>query len=108
MQYHTLVQMARELRLAGFADALELHANNPSIEELPFTERLGMLFLAERERRHANQIERLLRDAKLKFAAVPEEINMSPDRGLKPASMRELYKGDWINKGLNIVISGAT
>lgn len=108
MQYHTLVQMARELRLAGFADALELHANNPSIEELPFTERLGMLFLAEREKRHTSQIERLLRDAKFKLTAVPEEINMSPDRGLKPASMRELYKGDWINKGVNIVISGAT
>lgn len=108
MQYHTLVQMARELRLAGFADALELHANNPSIEDLEFTERLGMLFLAERERRHTNQIERLLRDAKLKLTALPEEVNMAPERGLKPANIRELYKGDWIKKGLNIVISGAT
>lgn len=108
MQHHTLIQMARELRLAGFADALELHANNPSIDGLPFTERLGMLFLAEREKRHANQIERLLRDAKLKLTALPEDLNMSPERGLSPANMRELYKGDWIGKGWNIVISGET
>ncbi|MEP4309659.1 MAG: hypothetical protein ABJ364_07920 [Lentilitoribacter sp.] len=27
MQGHTLIEMARELRLAGFADALELHAD---------------------------------------------------------------------------------
>lgn len=108
MQPHTLIQMARELRLAGFADALELHANNPSIQELPFTERLGMLFLAEREKRHANLIERLLRDAKLKLTALPEEINISPERGLNPANMRELYKGNWIAKNWNIVISGET
>lgn len=108
MQHHTLVQMARELRLAGFADALEMHANNPSIKELPFTERLGMLFLAEREKRQANLIDRLLRDAKLKLTALPEEANMSPVRGLKPANIKELYKGDWITKGWNIIISGET
>lgn len=108
MQNQTLIEMARELRLAGFADALELHSDNPSIDQLPFSERLGMLFLAEREKRHDNLINRLLKDAKLKLTAVPEEANMSPGRGLDPANMRELYKANWIEKGWNIVISGET
>lgn len=108
MQHHTLVEMARELRLTGLADALELHADNPSIDELPFTERLGMLFLAEREKRHTNLINRLLKDSKLKHAALPEDANLSLERGLDPANMRELYKCEWIGKGWNIVISGKT
>lgn len=45
MQHHTLIEMACELRLAGLADALELRADNPSIDQLPFTERLVCCFL---------------------------------------------------------------
>ena len=100
--------MARELRLAGLADALELHAGNPSIDELPFSERLGMLFLAEREKRHANTINRLQKDAKLKLTGLPEEANLSLERGLDSASMQELYKYGWIGKEWNIIISGET
>lgn len=108
MQQHNLVAMARELRLAGLAEALELHADNPTIQELAFSERLAMLFLAEREKRHTNLINRLLKDAKLKLPAIPEEANLSPGRGLDPSKMRELYKCGWIARGWNIIISGET
>ncbi|MFG5384134.1 hypothetical protein [Yoonia sp. R2-816] len=52
MQIHTVIELARELRLSGFADALELEAKQPNQENLPFTERLGSLFLKEKEKRH--------------------------------------------------------
>lgn len=108
MQQHNLVAMARELRLAGLADALELHADNPHVQDLAFSERLAMLFLAEREKRNSNLINRLLKDAKLKLPAVLEEANMSPNRGIDPSKMRELYKCNWISKGWNIIISSET
>lgn len=108
MQLHTVVELARELRLSGFADALELEGRHPDQENLSFTERLGGLFLKEKEKRRDAMLARLLKDAKLKLNAAPEELNLSPSRGFEASQMRELMKCSWVNHGWNVLISGET
>lgn len=108
MQFHTVLELARELRLSGLADALEQQQSDSSHDELSFTERLGALMLSEKEKRHNNMLERLTKDARLKLNAVPEELNYSVDRGFQSAQMRELLQCSWVKRGWNILISGET
>ncbi|KPD10220.1 IS21-like element helper ATPase IstB [Phaeobacter sp. 11ANDIMAR09] len=108
MQIHTVIELARELRLSGLADALELEVKHPDQDDLPFTERLGHLFLAEKEKRHDAMLARLFKDAKLKLDAAPEELNLTKARGFEPSHMRELLKCSWVKHGWNVLISGET
>lgn len=108
MQIHTVIELARELRLSGFADALERQASHPHHDEMPFSERLGSLFLSEKEKRHDAMLARLFKDAKLKLQAAPEELKATSSRGFEPAQMRELLKCSWALHGWNILVSGET
>lgn len=108
MQIHTVIELARELRLSGFADALELESKHPPRENLPFTERLGSLLLKEKEKRHDAMLVRLQKDAKLKLNAAPEELKLNGSRGFEPSQIRELLKCSWVQHGWNVLISGET
>lgn len=108
MQIYSVIELARELRLSGFADALELQASHPDHDDLPFSERLGALFLSEKEKRHDAMLSRLFKDARLKLQATPEDLKATSSRGFDPAQMRELLKCSWAHHGWNILISGET
>jgi len=108
MQFHTVLELARDLRLSGIADVLETQQADSSHDDLSFTERLGTLLLAEKEKRHNAMLQRLTKDARLKLAATPEEMNFASERGFKPAQMRELLQCTWVHRGWNILISGET
>jgi DNA replication protein DnaC len=105
---HTVIELARELRLSGLAEALEQQLPDQSYDDLTLAERLGGLFLAEKEKRHNAMLERLRKDAKLKLPASPEELNYSSERGFQKAQMRELLQCTWVRHGWNILVSGET
>jgi len=50
--------------------------------------------------------QRLLKAAKLKVNAIPEEIDYQHPRGLKQSLMAALLQGDWINKHQNLLLTG--
>lgn len=108
MQIHTVLELARELRLSDLADALECQQSVSTHEELSFTERLGTLMLAEKEKRRSAMLDRLTRDARLKLDAAPEELNYSAERGFQATQMRELLQCSWVGRSWNILISGET
>jgi len=108
MQLHTVIELAKELRLSGLAEGLERQQSDASHDELSFTERLGTLLLAEKEKRHNAMLERLTKDSKLKLSATPEELNYSAERGFQAGQMRELLQCSWVSYGWNILISGET
>lgn len=106
MQHEHAVQIARDLTLAGFADALERQQSDPLYADLSFTERLVALLMAEKERRAASKLARLLKDAKLPTRAAPEELIYKSARGFKPEEMRELLRCEWVPHGWNILLTG--
>lgn len=97
-----------KLRLPAFRDGLREQQANPRYLELTFEERLALLVDQECTRRHSNRIQHALRTAAFPIQAAPEDLDLSPARGLDRKQMLELYQGNWIANHLNILILGPT
>ncbi len=103
------LQALRSLKLTGMADGLEQQMTQPSThEELGFEERLALLVDRESTHRHNNKITRLLKAAKLKLQAYPEDIDYSHPRGLQKSQFADLLSSHWIHQHHNILITGPT
>jgi len=76
MQNQQTLQHLRSLKLTGMANALEQQQAQPSTHnELCFEERLSLLVDRETTHRQNNKITRLLKAAKLKTQASPEDVD---------------------------------
>lgn len=78
------------------------------MSELSFEERLCLLVDRESTHRHNNKITRLLKTAKLKLQANPEDNDYSHPRGLNKSQFASLLNGDWLQQHHNILITGPT
>ena len=107
MLTHKLLEQLRGLRLTGIADALERQLTQPAThEDLSFEERLALLINAEALARENRRVERLLRSAKLRFAASVHDIDYRHPRGLTKSRMASLVQGDWLHKHQGCLITG--
>jgi DNA replication protein DnaC len=103
------LQTLRSLRLTGMAEALEQQLSQPSThEELGFEQRLAILVDRENTYRHNNKITRLLKQAKLKVQAHPEDIDYSHPRGLQQSQFADLLCNQWLHQHHNVLITGPT
>ncbi len=103
------IEKLHTLRLLVMAEAWSTQAKNPQIATLAFDERFGLLVDAEYLARDNRRLDRLLKDAQLRYpTACVEDIQPSASRGLDKAQLRQLVGGTWIHEHLNIVLSGAT
>jgi len=103
------LQALRTLKLTGMVDGLEQQLAQPSTHaELGFEERLGLLVDRESSHRHNNKMARLLKAAKLKLQANPEEINYQHPRGLQKSQLADLLSSHWIQQHHNVLITGPT
>lgn len=108
MLNHPTHDTLTQLRLYGMARALAEQALLPDIESLTFEERLGLLVDRERIERQNRQTTSRLRRARLKQAAVVEDIDYRHPRGLDKALFRRLLTGEWFERHQNILICGPT
>ncbi|HEB27303.1 MAG TPA: AAA family ATPase [Porticoccus sp.] len=103
------LQSLRQLKLTGMADGLEQQLNQPSTHsELSFEERLALMVDREQTHRDNNKITRLLKAAKLKLQANPQDIDYSHPRGLNKSQIAELLSSRWIHQHHNVLITGPT
>lgn len=103
------LQSLRQLKLTGMADGLEQQLAQPSTHsELGFDERLALLVDRERTHRDNNKVGRLLKAAKLKLQAFPEDIDYSHPRGLIKSQFAGLLNSSWIHQHHNVLITGPT
>jgi len=103
------LQSLRSLKLMGMADGLEQQMAQPAThEELGFEQRLALLVDRESTHRHNNKITRLLKAAKLKLQAYPEDIDYSHPRGLQKSQFADLLSSQWIHQHHNVLITGPT
>jgi len=98
----------KTLRLHGMAQALEEQRTSSTLQELCFDERFEFMVTAEINDRENRRLTRLLKAAKFKVSACPEDINYKAHRGLDRQVMANLSSCDWINKSLNTIITGPT
>lgn len=103
------LQTLRSLKLTGMADGLEQQMAQPSThEELGFEERLALLVDRENTHRHNKKITRLLKAAKLKLQAYPEDLDYNHPRGLQKSQLADLLNSQWIHQHHNVLITGPT
>ena len=98
----------RELRLRGMADAFAVQMESPEASSLSFEERLGLLVDAEWTHRRNTALARLLREAKLRLPACPEDVEFGAARGLDRATWRALFAGDFATRHQNVLVVGPT
>ncbi|MGB9887811.1 MAG: ATP-binding protein, partial [Moorellales bacterium] len=98
----------RRLRLVGMAEALTEQMRLADYQALSFEERLGILVDREWTYRQDRRQARLLKEAKLRLLACPEEVDYQTPRGLDRALMNSLFTGQWITQHQNVLITGPT
>ena len=108
MLYHPTLEKLAELRLTGMRAALLDQQDLTDIERFSFEERLGLLLDREATFRAERRLKYRLRNARLRQAAVIEDLDYLHPRGLDSALMNRLIEGQWIRKHLNLLITGPT
>ena len=104
----TLMEKLLELRLPAFRDGLREQISNPQYAQLSFEDRLLLLVDLECTRRLDGRTQRRLKLAEFPMQATMEDLNFSPERGLDRRLVLELSQCNWVDKALNIFVSGAT
>jgi DNA replication protein DnaC len=108
MLNHPTHEYLTQLRLFGMARALAEQASLPEIGSLSFEERLGLLVDRERAERQNRLTASRLRRARLKQAAVAEDIDYRHPRGLDKSVLRRLLTGEWVSAHQNVLLTGPT
>jgi hypothetical protein len=67
------IDILRKLRLKGLAEAYLRQLQDPRMNELTFEERFGLLIDHQWTERQNRQVNKLLREARLKVQASPED-----------------------------------
>ncbi|HEU4326912.1 MAG TPA: IS21-like element helper ATPase IstB [Roseiflexaceae bacterium] len=108
MLIHPTLEKLQQLRLTGMAKALEEQLQMTGLEELGFAERLGLLVDRELTERENRKLKARLDKARLRQAAVVEDVDLRTPRGLDRSVFLSLCSCDWIRQHLNVLITGPT
>lgn len=100
------IEQLRSLRLQGMAGALEKQLSQPAFSSACFEQRIQMLVDAETSHRDTQRFKRILKNARLKVQALPEDIDYRPGRGLEKSTVANLLGCSWIWKQQNLLITG--
>ena len=98
-----------EMRLTAMADAFRIQMDDPTMKEVPFEDRFGMLVDVEYSNRKNNRLKRLIRQAELEQPdASIAAIDYHSGRKLNKALINRLATCEYITEYRNIFITGAT
>jgi len=109
MLIEPLLQLLNKLKLLGMLAALERQMSDPDIGALRFEDRLGMLLQHELADRDNARFSQRLRIANLPQPACLEDLDTHiPTRHLDPAMISTVRDLGWIDRHLNVLITGPT
>ena len=98
-----------EMRLSSMADSFRIQMADPTMKEVPFEDRFGMLVDVEYTNRKNNRLKRLIRQAELEQPdASIAAIDYQSGRKLNKALISRLVTCEYISEYRNIFITGAT
>jgi len=98
-----------EMHLSAMADAFILQGNDPSMKDVPFEDRFGLLVDAEYTSRKNNRYKRLIKKAELEQPdASIAGIDYHSGRKLNRDLINRLATCEYITDFRNIFITGAT
>lgn len=102
-------QQLATLKLSAFKQSLLKQEEQSHLySDLSFYDRLSLLLSDEVTAREQRRIDRLVKQAKFRLAAHPNQIDYRLDRGLDKSKIRSLLEGHWLTHGQNLIFTGAT
>jgi DNA replication protein DnaC len=104
----TTLEKMRGLMLSGMADHYQSVLAMPAHQQPDSTVLLPQLLDAELLYRNHRRTQTAIKNARFRYQASVEEIICSPDRNLSKETLSILADGSYIDRGENIIISGAT
>lgn len=97
------------MKLNGMAEAFQEQLQQPpTMDELSFEERFGMLVDRQWSWKEDRRMKGLLKNARLKINACIEDIDYRSPRGIDKSVMLRLATCDWIKGAQNVIIIGPT
>jgi len=108
MLIHPTVERLRSVGLHAMADALVELQDNPQAAELLHPDWLGLLVDREITYRDNRRLARRLQVAKLRQAAVVENVDYRASRGLDRALFQALITCQWIRDHQHLTLVGPT
>ncbi|MEX1196350.1 MAG: IS21-like element helper ATPase IstB [Pseudohongiellaceae bacterium] len=108
MLKHPTLDKLHALKLTGMAGALADQSATPDITELSFEERLGLLVDREMTERDNRRLSSRLRRARLRHAALLEDLDYQGSRGLDKGLIQSLAGCQWVKEHLNVLVTGPT
>jgi DNA replication protein DnaC len=106
-EQHTL-QLMRALRLSGMADRFEaILTMNSNLRPTPDV-LIAQLIEAEHLCRNHKRTQNYLRQARFRYSASIPDLIYTPDRNLNRETLASLIDNTYIDRGENIIITGAT
>ena len=97
-----------QLRLHGMGQSWKALTETRRQHELTLTEGLELLLQAEQQQRANNRFERLRKNARFRYQASVEELNLDASRGIDRGLVTALATGEYLSKGESVLITGAT
>lgn len=104
----TTLEKMRGLMLAGMADHYQSVLSMPAHLQPESPVLLPQLLEAELLYRNHRRTQTAIKNARFRYQASVEEIICSQDRNLSRETLSMLADGSYIDRGENIIISGAT
>jgi len=109
MLTETTITKLHEIRLGVMAQNFQQQALTPSMNELAFEERFGLLVDAEWSARKSNRLKRLIKNADYSISnACVENIAYHIDRKLDKTLIARLAGCSYLHENHNVIIMGAT
>lgn len=103
----TLEQM-HDLKLTGMASSYRSQLELPLNQQLEGQELIAHLLQSEKLYRSNERMETLIKGARFRTNATPEDIECSAARNLSKAQFSSLLEGRYLVQGENILITGST
>src|ERR1035438_2994937 len=107
MNTDTLDKM-RKMRLLGMHRAFKTSLETAKSDELTADEMTALLVDSEWDDRHNRNINRTMKNARLRYKATIEQVDYGTERGVDKNQIHRLADGEFINKKENVLITGST
>jgi len=108
MNTQSTVEQMQHLKLFGMSKLYQAIVNQPGHQHPEAHTLMGMLTDAEAQYRLSQRTQLYLRLSKLRYNTMPEQVKTAHDRGITKEQLLMLCDGAFIDKGENILITGAT
>jgi DNA replication protein DnaC len=108
MLTHETTEKLYRMRLSAMAEAFKEQLAGAEADDHSFEERFGLIVDRQWTARRNRRLARLLKEARLRLPACPEDIDYRHPRGLDRSVMRSLLTCAWLDAHRNVIITGPT